>query len=223
VAWRVLDAKFFGTPQRRRRVFLVASYRSPSAAQVLFDDRPTAIITRSRPSEEQKYSARLRRGHSSSNLYTIQHASIGRHDKAGPQAKGYRNDGETWTLDSRGSADALCETYDAFRIRESPRFSSGMDGTTGGVDGATGETDGTGGTNGGGGGTNGRNGRVNIKEVDSSRYRCVGNAVAVPVIEWIGRRIMGIETGALDVEPFVTLAEFFCHEEMPSQLSLFAH
>jgi DNA (cytosine-5)-methyltransferase 1 len=26
---------------------------------------------------------------------------------------------------------------------------------------------------------------------DAHRYRCLGNAVAVPVAEWIGRRIMG--------------------------------
>jgi hypothetical protein len=62
-----------------------------------------------------------------------------------------------------------------------------------------------------------------VKEVDSNRYRCIGNAVAVPVIEWIGRRIMGIEDGTLDVEPIGSLAEFFCDRELPSQLQLFVH
>ena len=37
MAWRVLDARFFGIPQRRRRVFLVASLGSIRAAEVLFD------------------------------------------------------------------------------------------------------------------------------------------------------------------------------------------
>lgn len=38
VAWRVLDAQFFGVPQRRRRVFLVASSRGAAAAgAVLFE------------------------------------------------------------------------------------------------------------------------------------------------------------------------------------------
>ena len=37
VAWRVLDAQFFGVPQRRRRVFIVASFGNGSATEVLFE------------------------------------------------------------------------------------------------------------------------------------------------------------------------------------------
>ncbi len=38
VAWRILDAQYFGVPQRRRRVFIVASLgRSGRAAEVLFE------------------------------------------------------------------------------------------------------------------------------------------------------------------------------------------
>jgi len=37
VAWRVLDSQYFGVPQRRRRVFIVASLGSPSAGEVLFE------------------------------------------------------------------------------------------------------------------------------------------------------------------------------------------
>ena len=37
VAYRVLDAQFYGVPQRRRRVFIVASFGSGCAAQVLFE------------------------------------------------------------------------------------------------------------------------------------------------------------------------------------------
>jgi DNA (cytosine-5)-methyltransferase 1 len=36
-AWRVLDAQYFGVPQRRRRVFIVASLGSGRAAKVLFE------------------------------------------------------------------------------------------------------------------------------------------------------------------------------------------
>lgn len=200
VAWRVLDAKFFGTPQRRRRVFIVASYRSPRATQILFDDRPAAIIAQSSKSEEQDYSVRLRSRDSETNLYTLQHASIGRHDKAGPQAKGYRNDGETWTLDSRGSSDAVCAPYDAFRIRETPGFPGGVD------DAITGVNELIGGDTGEGRG-------------DSNRYRCIGNAVAVPVIEWLGKRIMQQETDKMidEKHPF----SFRYPQEIPLQMELF--
>lgn len=37
IAWRVLDAQFWGVPQRRRRIFLVADFRGESAGQVLFE------------------------------------------------------------------------------------------------------------------------------------------------------------------------------------------
>lgn len=37
VAWRVLDAQYFGVPQRRRRVFIVASLGNGRCAEVLFE------------------------------------------------------------------------------------------------------------------------------------------------------------------------------------------
>lgn len=36
VAWRVLDAQYWGVPQRRRRIFLVADYHSERAGEILF-------------------------------------------------------------------------------------------------------------------------------------------------------------------------------------------
>lgn len=37
VSWRVLDSQYFGVPQRRRRVFIVASLGDTSCAQILFN------------------------------------------------------------------------------------------------------------------------------------------------------------------------------------------
>ena len=36
VAWRVLDAQYWGVPQRRRRIFLVADFRGQRAGEILF-------------------------------------------------------------------------------------------------------------------------------------------------------------------------------------------
>lgn len=36
IAWRVLDAQFWGVPQRRRRIFLVADFDGERAGEVLF-------------------------------------------------------------------------------------------------------------------------------------------------------------------------------------------
>ena len=37
VAWRVLDAQYWGVPQRRKRIYLVADFDGDSAGKVLFD------------------------------------------------------------------------------------------------------------------------------------------------------------------------------------------
>ena len=36
IAWRILDAQYWGVPQRRRRLFLVASYGSQCPGEILF-------------------------------------------------------------------------------------------------------------------------------------------------------------------------------------------
>lgn len=154
ISWRVLDAKYFGTPQRRRRVYIVASYRSLCSVEVLFEPESTEIVTESSDLQTHSYAPGLEREDRVTNYYAIQHAGIGRRPSAGPQAKGYRNDGETYTCDSRGSSDAICKTNDPFGIRATPRISEGL---------------------------------------DSNRWRAIGNAVAVPVIEWIAHRIVEVD------------------------------
>jgi len=151
VSWRVLDARFFGTPQRRRRTYIVASLGTIGAVEVLFECGTNPIINGESNRARNFTSNGDDESLPESNIFSIQHAGIGRKPNAGPQGKGYRNDGETYTLDSRGGADAVCKTDAPFGVRKSARFSKGMDG---------------------------------------SRYRSIGNAVCIPVIRWIGERMI---------------------------------
>jgi DNA (cytosine-5)-methyltransferase 1 len=128
VSWRVFDAKYFGTPQRRRRVYIVASFGSLRSAQVLFESEPIEFAYRSGIGKKEIAAKENGESFSETNCYVIQHASIGRKSSAGPQAKGYRNDGESYTLDSRGSADAICKTADPFRVRDTSGISKALDG-----------------------------------------------------------------------------------------------
>lgn len=128
VSWRVFDAKYFGTPQRRRRVYVVASLGNLRSAQVLFENGTPEVAYRQGLGKKEVLAKEHGRSYQEANCYVIQHASIGRKPSAGPQAKGYRNDGESYTLDSRGSADAVCKTTNAFRVRKTSGLSDRLDG-----------------------------------------------------------------------------------------------
>jgi DNA (cytosine-5)-methyltransferase 1 len=128
VAWRVLDSQYFGTPQRRRRVFIVASYQADGAATVLLTNGALAEVAGPRVKKSPKPSAFTREGFQESDLFAIQHATIGRKPFwSGPQGKGYRNDGKTYTLDSRGSSDVVCAPYDGFGVRGTAGISGELD------------------------------------------------------------------------------------------------
>ena len=153
-AWRVLDAQYFRTPQRRRRVFLVASLRNNSAPQVLLDPPTIEEVSSQSSRNGTSNSKRHEEDNTQSNIISIQHGCIGRKPDAGPAGKGWRADKKTWTLDSRGSSDVVCSKMHPFGIREISRVP---------------------------------------KELDSHRFRALGNAVQVSMAKWIGNRIMQIE------------------------------
>jgi DNA (cytosine-5)-methyltransferase 1 len=128
LSWRVLDAKYFGTPQRRRRVYIVGSLGSLSSARVLFEEGATRVVARQGLGEKVPGAGTAANSNRETDYYAIQHASIGRKASAGPQAKGYRNDGETYTLDSRGSSDVVvCPTDAPFRVRKASGISKKLD------------------------------------------------------------------------------------------------
>jgi DNA (cytosine-5)-methyltransferase 1 len=154
VSWRILDAKYFGTPQRRRRVYVVASLGTFGSAEVLFESDANKQVYRAGLGKKDLIASGFGIGLGKEPYYLLQHATIGRKASAGPQAKGYRNDGEAYTLDSRGSSDVVCSTVTPFGVREVAGVSS---------------------------------------RVDGNRYRAVGNAVAVPIIEWLGQRISAVD------------------------------
>lgn len=149
VAWRVLDAQYFGVAQRRRRVFVIASADpnfDPTA--ILFEsdsvrrDTPPSRETGSQVAaltangvgtcgadDNQAQAGHLIAAFGGGNTtgqidvattctahgnrqdfdtetFCLQHAQIGRSDKAGPQGKGYQAD-IAFTLDASKTADAV--------------------------------------------------------------------------------------------------------------------
>ena len=54
IAWRVLDAQYWGVPQRRRRIFLVADFAGHSAGEILFKcESVSGDIEESRKTREE--------------------------------------------------------------------------------------------------------------------------------------------------------------------------
>ena len=46
LAWRTLDAQYFGVPQRRRRIYLLVDYQGDSAGKIMFRDEGEVFIAR---------------------------------------------------------------------------------------------------------------------------------------------------------------------------------
>lgn len=117
VAWRVLDAQFWGVPQRRRRIALIADFGGATAPEILFErEGVSGNITQSEP-QRQAFA-----GHSQASIgnsgtagiaFCIQGNCIDRADNAGCNGRGWRED-KSYTLntvdrpavfDARGNGD----------------------------------------------------------------------------------------------------------------------
>jgi DNA (cytosine-5)-methyltransferase 1 len=174
VAWRTLDARYFGVPQRRRRVFIVASLEPDRAAEVLFECKGCERHPTTRKSSWQDASDSI--------AGSIGINRIGESEQSGSSfdANGMREaDGMARRMDDQpisfpsrysrqptkfnhqtdpltlaAGAPAVFMKSLETRVAEDPLLPPGL---------------------------------------DSHRYRCCGNGVVANVAEWIGHRIMAAD------------------------------
>lgn len=129
VAWRTLDAQYWGVPQRRRRIALVADFRGCTAAEILFErkslfgDFAESGTERERPAGEAEsgaaYAVRIRGGcdgdgkgaliqtekigtlgtGNDQTVFCLQGNGIDRAETAGCNGKGWRED-QCYTLNT---------------------------------------------------------------------------------------------------------------------------
>ena len=102
LAWRVFDAQFWGVPQRRRRIALVADFGGLSAPEILFErngvsgyypQSRTPWEAATRPSEASTDTTGSERANPPHRLsYCIQGNCIDRADTAGCNGKGWTED-----------------------------------------------------------------------------------------------------------------------------------
>ena len=100
IAWRTHDAQYWGVPQRRKRISLIADFGGKSASEILFECKSLSRDTeqsgeeRKRPSEGTEGSIG-----NTSKCFCLQGNGIDRADTAGCNGKGWRED-QSYTLNT---------------------------------------------------------------------------------------------------------------------------
>lgn len=268
LAWRVFNAQYFGVPQRRRRVFVVASFGSGRCAEILFESTslPGHLVSRRKKGQETAYSLRANPSHSgdkgdggiNTNLVAGTISSKWEKGTGGPagdevqnlvvspiEARGHKginsdnldhmvaaplvarqakgpftdpaNDNIISVINDQGGdridiTENVTSTLRNQQNRHAPAVAWEATRRTGEVYRESGELSPTLQSH---MGTDGNNvPLVGVRRLtptecerlqgfpdgwtagqsDSARYRQLGNAVAVPVVEWIARRIMALES-----------------------------
>ncbi|HHZ7689188.1 TPA: phage N-6-adenine-methyltransferase [Morganella morganii] len=189
IAWRILDAQYFGVAQRRRRVYVVASARADICpAEILFEyDSLRGDITPGGEAEKEITGTLTARTHGGGGLGTdfecngvLVPVNAYRMLAFGE----YSDDGTASTVKARDYKDAtdLAVTYPHNTVRrltpvECERLQGFPDFHT----------------------------KISWRGKDAAdcpdglRYRAIGNSMAVPVMRWIGERILAALPEAQDL------------------------
>ena len=100
VAWRVFDAQFWGVPQRRKRIALVADFGGLTAPEILFiREGVFGDIEQSRPQGESPAGEAEGGAGEAVRAFCIQGNAIDRADTAGCNGKGW-TEGVSYTLNT---------------------------------------------------------------------------------------------------------------------------
>ena len=218
IAWRILDAQYFGLAQRRRRVFLVACpCGGADPRKVLFEfgglRRDTPPSREKGQDITQALARSLGTGGPDDNraqggFYVpqiVEQAMSCKWSKgtSGPQGRGYREDGLAYTLEARAEVQALAvQQNQSGDIRQSDvAYTLGTNTSPSGRNTPMIQTE------------------LRVRRLtplecerlqgfpdhytriawrgksaencpDAPRYKALGNSMAVPVMRWIGKRIL---------------------------------
>lgn len=110
LAWRTVDAQYWGVPQRRRRIYLVADFGSERAGEILFERTGVSGNSESCGAQGQKAAGDAGRGVAGSSehercgvisdiVYALQANGIDRADTAGCNGSGWREN-KSYTLNT---------------------------------------------------------------------------------------------------------------------------
>ena len=113
IAWRVLDAQFFGVPQRRRRIALVADFGGECAPEILFERESVSRHSEPRKAERERTAgdAADSTGTTSDTVWCLQGNGIDRAETAGCNGKEW-TDESYYTLNTIDRPAVCFESHD---------------------------------------------------------------------------------------------------------------
>ena len=128
LAWRVFDAQFWGVPQRRRRIALIADFGGQSAPEILFERESVSGNTEESGTPGKATAGAIEKSVDTANragggiTYCLQGNCIDRADTAGCNGKGWTED-VSYTLNTI-DRPAVCYSIDraAFNQGENAKF-----------------------------------------------------------------------------------------------------
>lgn len=171
LAWRILDSKYFGVPQQRRRVFVVGCTGTggDGPAEVLFERE---ILQRS-IGESEPIRKRLANSDGRSNKKSNKIKTIFCRASSTAKAECYENLSPTLTAHNGVVAPFISSIPPRYLMPiECERIQGFPDNWTN---------------------VPGPNGKLLS---NTRRYKMIGNSMAVPVMRWIGKRILMVENNA---------------------------
>ncbi len=176
VAWRVLDSKYFGVPQQRRRVYIIAVHRDRGCAgEILFEPKCSNRNTsksgqngKKSPSLFQTIIGDFEQGPLVKSIAHCIYAESARHTGT-DWSRNY-----VWYPDGRVRRFTPNETELAQGFPRDWTLPEHFD-------------------------------EAQADKIDSLRYHAIGNSVTPPVAEWVGRRMIDVMQ-AQDIKKIQTIA-----------------
>lgn len=108
VAWRVLDAQYWGVTQRRRRIALIADFGGSAAGEILFNRK--SVSGDSEPCGETREDAAAgTESGAGDSVWCLQGNGIDRADTAGCNGRGWREN-QSYTLNTVDRPEVACLT-----------------------------------------------------------------------------------------------------------------
>ena len=101
IAWRVLDAQFYGVPQRRRRIALVADFGGHSAPEILFIRKSVSRDTQPSQPQGKETPSDASRGTGADDIYCIDGDKLNKKERKGGSGICYREGDKQYTLTAK--------------------------------------------------------------------------------------------------------------------------